>query len=54
MKPEFIKYHLNKALEENKSLSFLQKKAIEEAIKKLDKGLYKDSTKYTGFRTRRV
>ena len=43
MKLEFVKYHLNKALEENKPLSFLQKKAVEEAIKKLDKRLYKDS-----------
>ena len=44
MKPEFIKYHLNKVLEENKPLSLLQKKAIEEAIKKLDNGSRKDST----------
>lgn len=35
MKNEFIKYHLQKALKENKPLSFLQKRALEEAKKKI-------------------
>ena len=39
MKNEFIKYHLKKALEESKPLSFLQKRALEEVIKKGEKNM---------------
>ena len=44
MKNVFIKYHLRKALEENKPLTFLQKIAVEEAAKKVEKDLRKDKT----------
>lgn len=39
MKNEFIKYHLQKVLKENKPLSFLQKRALEEMVKKVDEDL---------------